>query len=107
MVTLLLAWPQQDGTKTAPLEALSTVDFLGAVLLLAASVLLIFAMQQAGTLQYAWNSPATITCLTVSGVCFVALITWQQWLETHPHIKVKAIFPLKVAKSRIMGAAML
>jgi hypothetical protein len=45
-------------------ETLKKVDVLGAFLMLAASVLLVFALEEGGS-RYPWNSSAVIGSLTL------------------------------------------
>lgn len=108
LVVFLLAWPRQKETGSKLLKgALARVDFLGGGLLLAASILLIFALQQAGTHVYAWDSAATIACLTISGLSFVGFVGWQVWLVSKPKVKVQYIFPIHLASERVLGSAII
>ena len=77
------------------------------MLLLAASVLLIFALEEAGAFIYAWNSSIIIACLCMSAIAFVAFILWQEWLDKHPDWPVQQVFPVHVARHRVVGAAMM
>lgn len=88
-------------------KAVGSIDFLGCILLLAASILLVFALQEGGAYIYAWDSPTVITALTVAGVAFLAFVGWQQWLISHPNWPVKVIFPIKIAGQRVLGSALL
>lgn len=111
IITLLVSWPRQISTRKSPkvsLQSLRSVDFLGALLLLAASALLVFAIQEAGGDSYAWNSGTIIGTLVVSSVCWLAFFVWTYWLSlgkrTH---RVRAIFPLTIAMTRPTGPAII
>jgi MFS family permease len=107
LVALKIAWPSDKSKKLLTKKAFLSVDVLGSVLLLAASVLLIFALEEAGAFVYAWNSSIIIACLCVSGIAFVAFILWQEWLDKHPDWSVQTVFPVRVARQRVVGAALM
>ena len=109
LVPFLMAWPKTvKGENRNRSLFLREVDIIGAVVLLAASTLLLFALQQVGGANFTWSSPTTIATLTVSGVCWIAFIIWIVILEYgHMKLKVKPIFPLSVAISRPTGSAIL
>jgi MFS family permease len=107
LAALLLAWPREEKAKLFTRNAFKSIDFLGCLLLLAASVLLIFALEEAGAYVYAWSSPTIIACLVISGVAAIAFIAWQECIAVHPDWTVQLVFPISVARSRILGSAIL
>ena len=106
---LLLAWPEQPKRKfQTRLDFFSQVDILGALLLLTASVLLVFAIQEAGALRFEWNSPVIITCLSVSGLSWCSFVVWIYWLNSgRTKIQINPILPLSAALKRPTGPAIL
>jgi MFS family permease len=107
LVALLIAWPSDKSKKSFTKKAFLSVDVLGSVLLLAAAVLLIFALEEAGAFIYAWDSSMIVACLCVSGMAFVVFVIWQEWLDKHPSWPVEMVFPVRVARQRVVGAAMM
>lgn len=108
LVALLLAWPRdtmQEETRSS--KTLSSVDFVGAILLLAFSILIVFALQEGGTYTYRWNSPAIVVTLVLSGVTLIAFIAWQELVSRRSAWPVKGIFPIQIAKTRTMGSNIL
>jgi hypothetical protein len=73
--------------------------------LLAASTLLVFALQEAGRAEYSWSSGAIIANLTISGVSWVGFFAWILYLERGG--KRKAIISAKYLFSRPTGPAIL
>jgi xanthine/uracil permease len=61
----LLIW------KHLPNSAWRRVDIVGAFILLAASVLVVFVLEEEG-IRYAWNSAAIIAGLTLGCLCWVS-----------------------------------
>lgn len=55
---------------------LKAIDFLGAVLALAGTVLLVTALEWAGT-EYPWTSPAVLATLLVGVSVYVGFVLWQ------------------------------
>lgn len=105
LLTLLIVWPRDKSHKSLSWTALRSIDYLGSILLLAASVLLIFALQEAGASVYAWSSGTIIACLTTAAVTASAFVLWQQYLARRPEIPVKLVFPVSVARKRVMASA--
>lgn len=108
LVAFIIAWPRDRSKKTLTKSAFASIDILGSLLLVAASVLLVFAMQEGGTYVLAWSGPVIIACFTLVGVCFLAFIAWQSWLTAHPDFPVKVTFPVKIVVThRVIGSAVL
>lgn len=108
LVAFIIAWPRDRSKKTLTKAAFMSIDVLGSLLLVAASVLLVYALTQGGTYVLPWNGTIIIACFAVVGVCFVAFVAWQLWLTAHPDFPVKVTFPVKViVTDRVIGAAVL
>lgn len=80
-------------------DAAKRLDLLGALLSIAASVALVFSLQQGGT-QYSWHSATIVTTLVLSAVLWVSFLTWQWWIDTHYRVPLEPIFPWRLAKKR-------
>lgn len=85
-------------------STLARVDLPGAFLLLVASVLLVFALEEGGS-RYPWDSAAVIASLVLSGIAWIAFVVWEIWLETSPSIQ-EPIFPMRLLKSRVVAGMM-
>ncbi|KAF4968689.1 hypothetical protein FSARC_3975 [Fusarium sarcochroum] len=81
------------------------IDVLGIILLLGASVLLVFALEQGG-IRYPWRSAAIIASLTLSVLCFIAFGFWETHVEHSPS-KQEPVFPPSICKQRISSAMLL
>lgn len=107
LALLLLAWPRHLEAK-AKWSALKTIDYLGAILLLAASMLLILALQQAGSYTWSWGSGATIASLVISFLSFAGFTVWETFLAKSSSMKkILYVFPVQLMVRRVDGAAML
>lgn len=83
----------------------SRVDFLGAFLVLAASVLVITALQE-GNLQYEWSSGLIVSFLVISGIFWVTFLVWE-WVASRSDWKIEPMLPWRLTQNRVfMGVAL-
>ena len=82
------------------------VDFTGAFLNLAASVLLVFALEE-GDSRFPWNSTAIIVTFTLSGLMWIAFAAWEGIVGGLTNYVQEAIFPLRLLKNRIFVGLLL
>jgi hypothetical protein len=84
------------------------MDFLGAILSAIASICFVFVLEQVGTKEYSWDSPATIALLTIACVSIVSFGIWEfyisrgkisEWIMPH--------LPLRIILHRPMAMAIL
>lgn len=94
---------KEVGRKKLSLENLRRIDYIGVGLLLAASVLLVFAFESAG-IDYEWNSATIIVTLILGFSIFVGFIIWEIWLQQRPDQIPEPIFPPRILKSRLMAS---
>ncbi|PQE07460.1 major facilitator superfamily transporter protein [Rutstroemia sp. NJR-2017a BBW] len=80
------------------ISLLSKIDFLGALLLLAGTVLLIAALSE-GQVRYAWNSAIIITFFVLSGVLWIIFLLWQ-WYSSNRCSKIQPMFPWRFLRNR-------
>lgn len=113
--------PKLDFSTTFTRQAISRIDLGGALLSLAFSILLVFALQEGGV-DFPWSSPTIIATLTAGVVCFFLFILWEEWIvgdhrkSLHPgfinHRLMPAeacepIFPMRLTKHRVIASLLL
>ncbi|RMJ18545.1 hypothetical protein BHE90_000413 [Fusarium euwallaceae] len=81
------------------------VDIVGMVFLLAASVLLVFALEEGGT-RYPWKSAVVISTLVLAVVLSVAFGFWEVFLEKSTW-RQEPVFPPSICKDRLSAAMLL
>jgi hypothetical protein len=104
MILVGIALPQHFGTRPSESHSsaeniphyhgwvkIRTLDVLGAVFLLSASVLLVTAVMEANT-DFAWSSKAIILMLALSGVSWIAFFAWEWYISTRNGYQ-EPIFP--------------
>ncbi|KAJ7657361.1 ABC transporter [Mycena polygramma] len=75
------------------------IDWVGAILSLAAVTMLLIAVQWGGN-EKPWSDPTVIALLVLFAVLFTAFIGWETWYGP------EAIFPVRILKRRnIFGSA--
>lgn len=74
-------------------------DFLGAFLLLAASILLVTALEEAGT-HFEWRSAFTIVLLILSVFLWIAFLAWERKVTRAAGVR-EPVFPWRFIQSRI------
>lgn len=105
LVIIAMVYPRQKPLGSMK-EMLSRIDWPGAVLLLAGSIILIFALQEGGA-RYPWRSAAIIACLIIAGLCWVAFGFWESLLTKNgAKIRMIPIFPTRLIRSRVVGTAL-
>lgn len=83
---------------------LSRIDTLGVIFLLTASVLLVFALEEAGQ-RYPWSSAVIVSTITLSGICWIAFVGWEYFIEKSRSPQ-EPIFPMRLLKDRVLVGMM-
>ncbi|KAK8119284.1 major facilitator superfamily transporter [Apiospora kogelbergensis] len=85
--------------------SLARLDVLGAALLLAATVLIVFGFEEAGS-RYPWASAPILSTLVIGALLLVAFIFWER-IVGRPRRVQEPIFPLRLMKRRVFAGLML
>jgi hypothetical protein len=86
-------------------ETRRRLDFVGAALLLLATLSLTAAFEEAGS-QFAWKSAYVITLLVVSGVLWIALLFWERIITLRASV-MEPVLPWQFFKNRAMLSLLL
>ncbi|KAF2993946.1 hypothetical protein E8E14_001307 [Neopestalotiopsis sp. 37M] len=107
LVGLLFAWPRTGNRHSSGLwESIRGLDWFGNVVIISASSLLVYALQQAGAFNYAWDSPAIIAALTISAVSLVSFICWEIYLGRKGDPSRQPVLPIRLISQRPFLAAL-
>lgn len=108
LVGFIISWPKDKTRKAFTKSSFLKIDYLGSILLLAASSLIVYVMQEAGTYVIQWDSAMVGAMLTLVPACFIGFIVWQMYIAAHPEAKVQMIFPVQIiVKQRVIAGAVL
>ena len=80
------------------MAAVRHIDFLGAFLVLAASVLFVSALEEGGT-EYEWKSSVVLSLLCLSVVLWVLFFIWQK-VASNPGNAHEPILPWRLLTDR-------
>ena len=80
------------------------LDFVGCILLIAASVLFVFAFQEGGIRTNAWGTALVIAPLVIGSVCWIFLFGWEFTVEKMREQDIAAIFPFRFLRFRVYMA---
>ncbi|KAI0899079.1 major facilitator superfamily domain-containing protein [Annulohypoxylon nitens] len=120
LVLLALALPNRFPRHADPIPEKSTkrsivatvagflweADVIGAFLLLGTVVFLVAALEEGGTVSYAWNSGLIIASFVVSGSLMIVFLLWQWWAG-RPTTAAVPSFPRSFTHNRILPPGLL
>ncbi|KAF2786130.1 MFS multidrug transporter-like protein [Melanomma pulvis-pyrius CBS 109.77] len=75
------------------------IDYLGAFALLAASVFMVVALENAG-LRHPWKSPIVAVPITISGILWLLFVFWERTLTIKKGIR-EPVFPWSFLNNRL------
>ncbi|RHZ55168.1 uncharacterized protein CDV56_106552 [Aspergillus thermomutatus] len=81
------------------------VDICGMFLLLASSVLLVFALEEGGS-RYPWDSAAIIAPVVLAIIAAIVLVSWEAFLQKRGSVQ-EPVFPPSILKDRLLTAMLL
>ena len=85
-------------TKQSTLERIRKIDFLGFLLSLAASALLVAALEEGGT-EYSWQSSVTLSLFVISLLLWICFPIWERFQASRKTTQ-EAVFPWRLAIDR-------
>lgn len=91
--------------KSFNMAAVRRIDFLGAFLLLAASILFVSAVEEGGT-EYPWKSAVVLTLLCISVVLWFLFFGWQKLASGRPSSQ-EPVLPWRLLTDRFTLAFLL
>lgn len=74
------------------------------MLIIAASVLVVFSFQEAGTRNHAWGTALFLAPVIIGSFCWIALFGWEVLVAHFWETSIAAIFPLRLMKRRVFMA---
>lgn len=108
LLLFVLGWPNKTTAYNDSARRWREFDCPGAFLLLAASVLVVFGLQEGGTGSYAWSSGVVVGTIVVGFVCWVLLIGWEYYVYSHKlGDKIASMFPFELLINRRMLAGII
>ena len=101
LVLFLISWPQPGQIREIQRRSVKELDVIGAVLVIAASVLVVFSLQEAGLKDNVWGTAIFIVPLIVGCVCWALLFGWEVVVAQLWEGRIATMFPLSLIKKRV------
>jgi hypothetical protein len=98
---IYVLWPKERRSRYEAEASLFKVDLFGNALLAVASILLAFALQQAGSFVYSWSSPVIVVSLVTACICWLLLGAWEYYLFHWRSERIQPIFPMRLITDRV------
>lgn len=115
-IPFYLAWPPASQLQQHHRHSLKQLDIVGSLILLFASVLVVFAFQQ-GSLPHTsssgsydsanWKYPIFIVPIVVGSLLWIVLLFYQRLVEVKFPDTISSIFPLRLLRNRVYASTML
>lgn len=108
MILFYLSWPEDKYLPTIHKRSWKDLDFLGSLLVITASVLVVFAFQEAGFshVEKPWARAVFIGPLVAGLICWISLFAWEGVFERLWSKKMAAL-PLVLIRNRVFTAVIL
>ncbi|KAF6807597.1 major facilitator superfamily transporter [Colletotrichum plurivorum] len=106
MIVFYLTWPRAEHLPTLQRRSWKELDFVGSLLLVAASVLVVFSFQNIGADEKKWHQAIFIAPATIGCTCFIALIAWEALVDRFWGKRIMAAVPLRLLRNHVYLAAM-
>ncbi|KAM4055668.1 major facilitator superfamily protein [Hirsutella rhossiliensis] len=98
-------WPKVDQLPAIQRRAGKDFDYAGSFLVIAASVLVVYAFQIAGEVtESVWGNAIFIAPLAAGVVGWIALLTWEHVVETRLDQRFAPAFPISLFRNRAYAA---
>jgi hypothetical protein len=101
LIFFIVAWPTPSQSKKQSTPSWKELDFVGCILIIGASVLVLFALQQAGLGENSWGTAMFIAPLLVGCACWALLFGWEFVVARFWDGKLVTMFPLRLLRKRV------
>lgn len=102
-------WPPEikEANPSTEKTSISKIDYVGGTSLIASSVLLVFALQQAGSGAMSWTNPVVLVALVMSVASFAIFFWKEQSLSKDPSRSVEPVMPAQLFTCRVYVSGLL
>ncbi|KAL9097420.1 MAG: hypothetical protein Q9165_000316 [Trypethelium subeluteriae] len=100
-----VSWPPPRQLPPYRNRSIRRLDIVGCIFLIAASVLFVFAFQEAGLDPHNWQSAVFPASLAVSVFCWIALFAWEFAADRYWSHSIDSVIPLRLFKHRIFATS--
>lgn len=103
-VAFFILWPEPKYLPPFHPRKWKEIDFMGAFLLIAAAVLIVFPFQNSGVMGGDWSSVVFLAPLIFGVLSLAAVFVWQWFAERQWGEKFAATLPMVLLRNRVYSA---
>ncbi|KAI0404777.1 major facilitator superfamily transporter [Xylaria palmicola] len=107
LLLFFITWPKPQFLPNLERRSWRELDYLGSFLLIAATVLVIFPFQNAGSTTNQWGRAIFISPLIVGLIAFLGVFAWSVFIDRRWGDKMAAALPMSLLRNRIYTSAVL
>lgn len=107
VLSFIIGWPGRTNTYENTTRRWAEFDSLGALLLLVASVLVVFGLQEGGTGIHSWSSGIVVGTIVIGVICWIFLIIWEYYIFQKWNDTIASMLPFELLIHRPMSAGIL
>ncbi|KAG4029459.1 hypothetical protein MFRU_015g00040 [Monilinia fructicola] len=101
LVLFYVVWPDKNQLLHSKRRPLRQLDLIGAFILILASILVVFAFQEAGLQTNCWKKPLFLVPLLVGCICWFSLFVWEFTVHRLWGGKLATMFPWRLIRNRV------
>ncbi|KAI1131292.1 major facilitator superfamily transporter [Nemania abortiva] len=107
LLLFLTAWPRPQYLPNLERRSWRELDYLGSSLLIAATVLVVFPFQSAGSATDEWGQAIFLAPLVLGLIAFLGVFAWSFFADRRWGDKIAAALPMNLLRNRIYALAAL
>ncbi|KAK2044128.1 major facilitator superfamily transporter [Colletotrichum somersetense] len=101
LLIFYLAWPDAKHLPNLQRRTWKELDFVGSILLVAASVLVVSSFQNVGNDSDKWTRAVFIAPVTAGSICFMLLLAWETLVPRLRNNRIMAAIPIRLLRNRV------
>jgi predicted membrane channel-forming protein YqfA (hemolysin III family) len=107
LLLFFMAWPKPQYLPDLERRSWRQLDYLGSSLLIAATVLVVFPFQSAGSATDQWGQAIFISPLILGLVAFLGVFAWSFFVDRRWGDRIAAALPMSLLRNRVYAFAVL
>ncbi|KAI1775675.1 major facilitator superfamily transporter [Hypoxylon cercidicola] len=94
-------WPKHQALLSLGRRSWKTLDYIGSILLITGTVLVVFPFQNAGSKPNQWSKAIFIAPLAVGAASWLGLFIWSIFVERSRKETIYAALPMRLMRDRV------
>lgn len=102
-----ILWPKPQALPNTGHRSWTNLDYIGSILLIAGSVLVVFPFQNAGSTPDQWSKTIFIAPLAIGAASWLGLFIWSLFVERSREDTIDAALPMRLMRNPVYVGAVL